>query len=112
MKLVEATNENIIDAAETIKSGGLVAFPTETVYGLGTDGLNPIAVAKIFEVKKRPAFNPLILHISDFEQFEIIGNLNNPNIHKLISKFWPGPLKLVVPKKEIVPDIVTAGHPQ
>ncbi|MCB0748335.1 MAG: Sua5/YciO/YrdC/YwlC family protein, partial [Ignavibacteriae bacterium] len=62
MKLLEATTENINSAVQVLKDGGLVAFPTETVYGIGANGFDPIAVAKIFEVKKRPAFNPLILH--------------------------------------------------
>lgn len=103
--------ENIIKAAEVIKGGGLVAFPTETVYGLGADGLNPIAAAKIFEAKERPAFNPLILHISDFKILSGIAEIRNPKAEILIKKFWPGPLTLVLPKKESVPDIVTSGHP-
>lgn len=111
MQLIKATQGNIIKAAEVIVSGGLVAFPTETVYGLGADGLNPIAVAKIFEVKQRPSFNPLILHIAKIEQLEKVAKINNPSISKLIEKFWPGPLTLVLPKLDIVPDIVTAGNP-
>ena len=110
MKILEATEKNISTAAEVIKSGGLAAFPTETVYGLGADGLNPIAVSKIFEAKKRPAFNPLILHIANYDQLEKICFLNNNKIELLITEFWPGPLTLVLPKKEIVPDIVTSGH--
>ncbi len=110
MKTLEATSENILYAAELIKVGELVAFPTETVYGLGADGLNPIAVAKIFEAKNRPSFNPLILHVSTFEQLENICFVDNENIQKLIAEFWPGPLTLVIPKKDIVPEIVTAGN--
>jgi L-threonylcarbamoyladenylate synthase len=111
MQLLNTTNENINFASEIIKNGGLVAFPTETVYGLGADGLNPIAVAKIYEAKQRPTFNPLILHISDKEQLKEIAVFNNKIIELLIDKFWPGPLTLVLPKKENIPDIVTAGHP-
>lgn len=111
MKLLRATQNNIAQAAEVLRSGGLVAFPTETVYGLGADGLNPIAVAKIFEAKQRPSFNPLILHISSKDQLQTIAKINNRAIVKLIEKFWPGPLTLVLPKLEIVPDIVTAGNP-
>lgn len=110
MNLFKATNENIITASEAIKSGELVAFPTETVYGLGADGLNPIAVAKIFEAKNRPSFNPLILHIADKSDVEKIAKIENPKVVKLIEKFWPGPLTLVLPKTEIVPTIVTAGN--
>src|SRR3989339_1528771 len=90
-------------AAEIIKHGGLVAFPTETVYGLGADGLNPIAVAKIFEVKKRPSFNPLILHIADKDSLKKFSPTKSEKIDLLIEKFWPGPLTLVLPKSEIVP---------
>lgn len=110
MELLKANYKNILKAAELIKGGNLVAFPTETVYGLGADGLNPLAAAKIFEAKRRPTFNPLILHISNLEQLEKISESDNPNIKKLIDKFWPGPLTLVLPKKDIVPDIVTAGN--
>ena len=110
MELLEANHKNILKAAKFIKEGNLVAFPTETVYGLGADGLNPLAVAKIFEAKKRPAFNPLILHITNLKQFEMISGSGNPSIKKLIDNFWPGPLTLVLPKKDIVPDIVTAGN--
>jgi len=111
MQLLEATDKNIAIAAEVIKRGGLVSFPTETVYGLGADGLNPIASAKIFEAKNRPSFNPLILHIALIETLNEIAEWKNPNIEKLVSKFWPGPLTIVLPKKKIVPEIVTAGNP-
>ena len=111
MNLFEANNESILKAAGLIKQGGLVAFPTETVYGLGADGLNPLAVAKIFEAKKRPTFNPLILHIAEKESLHSLVNYDDSRVESLISKFWPGPLTLVLPKKEIVPEIVTAGNP-
>lgn len=111
MNLYQANNESISRAAEIIKSGGLVAFPTETVYGLGADGLNPIAVAKIFEAKKRPTFNPLILHIAKKEWLQKFTTISHDKIDKLINVFWPGPLTLVLPKTEIVPDIVTSGNP-
>lgn len=111
MKIAEATEQNILNAAEIIKSGGLVAFPTETVYGLGADGLNPIAVAKIFEVKNRPVFNPLIIHISNKDWLNKFCVYNDERIDLLIKKFWPGPLTLVLPKTDLVPDIVTAGNP-
>jgi L-threonylcarbamoyladenylate synthase len=111
MNLVKANNASIRQAAEIIKNGGLVAFPTETVYGLGADGLNPIAVAKIFEAKKRPEFNPLILHIADKVWIKKYSEVQNEKVERLIEKFWPGPLTLVLTKTEIVPDIVTSGNP-
>lgn len=111
MNTYEANIENIKRASAIIKSGGLVAFPTETVYGLGADGLNPIAVAKIFEAKKRPAFNPLILHIADKNWLGKLTTVNSKKVSLLINKFWPGPLTLVLPKTELVPDIVTSGNP-
>lgn len=111
MNTYKANNENIKLASEKIKSGGLVAFPTETVYGLGADGLNPIAVAKIFEAKKRPAFNPLILHIEDKSWLRKLSSVQSEKVEQLINKFWPGPLTLVLPKTELVPDIVTSGNP-
>ncbi len=110
MDLYKANTKNIEKAAEAIKSGKLVAFPTETVYGLGADGLNPIAVAKIFEAKKRPTFNPLILHVANKTQLNEVCFAENRLVEVLISKFWPGPLTIVLPKKSIVPDIITAGH--
>ncbi|MEW5843263.1 MAG: L-threonylcarbamoyladenylate synthase [Bacteroidota bacterium] len=110
MNLVKANNNTITAAAEIIKRGGLVAFPTETVYGLGADALNPIAVAKIFEAKKRPTFNPLILHIAEKDSLKKFAVFDNDKIDLLIKKFWPGPLTLVLPKTEIVPDIVTSGN--
>ncbi len=106
-------NEKIRDqikiAAEIIRKGGLVAFPTETVYGLGADGLNPVAVAKIFEVKNRPTFNPLILHIENIDRLNTVCEIPGDKVHDLIEEFWPGPLTLVLPKKTNVPEIVTAG---
>ena len=111
MNITKADSESIQQAAEIIKRGGLVAFPTETVYGLGADGLNPIAVAKIFEAKKRPAFNPLILHISDKSWIKKFSAIQYGKVERLIDKFWPGPLTLVLPKTDIVPDIVTSGNP-
>ncbi len=111
MRIDKANSENIRNAADVIKKGGLVAFPTETVYGLGADGLNPIAVAKIFEAKKRPSFNPLILHIAFKEWIEKFCYVNDDKVYRLINKFWPGPLTLVLPKRSSVPDIVTSGNP-
>jgi L-threonylcarbamoyladenylate synthase len=98
----------IEEAAHIICEGGLVAFPTETVYGLGADAGNPLAVARIFEVKARPHIDPLIIHVADMESAEKYGCLSEA-AHRLGSRFWPGPLTLVVDKKSSVPPIVTAG---
>jgi len=107
MKTKRLDKKDVVEAAEIIKSGGIVAFPTETVYGLGADVFNEGAVKKIFEVKGRPADNPLIVHIADKEDVEKIAFVNE-NAKKLIDKFWPGPLTIILKKKDI-PDIVTAG---
>lgn len=98
-------------AAGIIRGGGLVAFPTETVYGLGADARNPRAVARIFAAKQRPRFDPLIVHIHDRAQLEEIAEPLPNDARKLTDKFWPGPLTIVVPKREAVPDIVTSGLP-
>jgi L-threonylcarbamoyladenylate synthase len=103
--------ETIRMAAQIIKRGGLVAFPTETVYGLGADAFNPLAVARVFEVKKRPFFDPLIVHVARPAELEkLVANIP-PDAKKLIELFWPGPLTVVLPKREEVPEIVTAGLP-
>lgn len=99
----------ILQAAEVIKRGGVVAFPTETVYGLGADAFNPIAVEKIFELKERPAFDPLIVHIYSIEQLNLVCKDLDERVIKLADKFWPGPLTIILPKSEKVPDIVTSG---
>jgi len=96
-------------AAAIIRQGGLVAFPTETVYGLGADACNPLAVARIFEVKQRPSIDPLIVHVADAESARRYGEFPHQPAAELMRKFWPGPLTLVVVKKDIVPPIVTAG---
>ncbi len=102
-------NKIIKDAGEIIRKGGLVAFPTETVYGLGGDGLNPEASKKIYAAKGRPSDNPLILHICDIKQLEDIAETDDVRIKKLAEKFWPGPLTMVLKKKDIVPKSTTGG---
>lgn len=108
-KLLEPTDEVLKKAASIIRDGGLVAFPTETVYGLGANAFDALAVAKIFEVKRRPRFDPLIVHIADFSDLERLTLEIDERTKKLTRQFWPGPLTLVLPKATIVPDIVTGG---
>lgn len=107
--ILTPTQENIKYAVNVLKSKGLVAFPTETVYGLGANGLDEIAVSKIFEAKKRPTFNPLILHVSSLEMLHSVAEIDNKKVELLLKKFWPGPLTLILNKKSIVPYIVTSG---
>ena len=98
-------------AAEIIKAGGLVAIPTETVYGLGANGLDPQAVAQIFIAKGRPNDNPLILHIADAHQIDSLCCNVPESAYALASRFWPGPLTMVLPAKPCVPKETTAGLP-
>ena len=101
--------ENLEFAGNIIKSGGLVLFPTETVYGLGANGLNENAVKKIFIAKGRKSDNPLILHISSMDMLsEIATNISDLE-YKLMNTFWPGPFTIILNRKKIVPNIVTAG---
>lgn len=99
----------IQEAAEIIKQGGIVAFPTETVYGLGADALNPRAVVKIFENKNRPFFDPLIVHVASINELSRLTDEVSDSAYLLAQRFWPGPLTIVFPKSDQVPDIVTAG---
>jgi L-threonylcarbamoyladenylate synthase len=99
------------EAARIIAAGGIVAFPTETVYGLGADATDEAAVARIFEVKARPSFDPLIVHVAELDGALAV-TASMPDIaRRLASAFWPGPLTLVLEKRPTIPDIVTAGHP-
>ena len=98
-------------AADIIKQGGLVALPTETVYGLGANGLDPDAVAKIFIAKGRPQDNPLILHIAETSQMNMLCHSIPESAYDLAKAFWPGPLTMVLPAKDIVPACTTAGLP-
>ena len=103
-------DQNILNiAANIINEGNLVAFPTETVYGLGADGLNEAACQKIFAAKGRPSDNPLILHISNQDMLYNLVDSINDDAKKLIKTCWPGPLTLIMKKKSVVPDAVTAG---
>lgn len=101
--------EVIQTAAKILQEGGLVAFPTETVYGLGGNGLDGAACEKIYLAKGRPSDNPLILHISEFEELNAIVREISPAAKKLMDAFWPGPLTMVFPKADIVPAKATGG---
>lgn len=96
-------------AAGTLRGGGLVAFPTETVYGLGANALDAAAVARIFAAKGRPAEDPLIVHLSGLDQLAHVARAVSPLAQALAAAFWPGPLTLVLPKQPAVPSLVTSG---
>lgn len=98
-------------AASIIRDGGLVAFPTETVYGLGADAMNEGAIRKLFQAKDRPADNPLIVHISDRGMLNSVANGMSPQGERLIERFWPGPLTLVLKRQPEVAPSVSAGLP-
>ncbi len=101
--------QTIRQAGDVIKNGGLVAFPTETVYGLGGDGLNPDSARKIYEAKGRPSDNPLIIHICRMEDLGFLVKDIPPKARKLAEAFWPGPLTMVLPKADCVPKETTGG---
>lgn len=98
-------------AASLIREGRLVAFPTETVYGLGANALDPVAVARIFALKERPTFDPLIVHVCDPAEVPRLAWADDPRVHRLMEAFWPGPLTLVLRRREVIPDLVCAGLP-
>jgi L-threonylcarbamoyladenylate synthase len=111
MKTQLITAEHVKDAAALLKKGGLVVFPTETVYGLGASAFNPVACGRIFSAKGRPSDNPLIVHVSNETQLaEVTGELPAQAL-ALKQAFWPGPLSLIVRKNPNLPDVVTAGLP-
>lgn len=109
VKINSIKDEALTKAADFIKNGGLVAFPTETVYGLGGDGLNSEAASKIYKAKGRPSDNPLILHINDQKMLHKIVNDVNSMAKKIMTAFCPGPITLILPKSDIVPSSVTGG---
>jgi len=115
MDYLRVTEESLKKGAEILKSGGLVAFPTETVYGLGADAFNPKAIARIFEVKNRPHFDPLIIHIASIDTLEKTANLSqlskktHDKLFKLAQNLWPGPLSIILPKNDKIPGIATSG---
>ncbi len=109
LKMKTILTKSPTKAAEFIRRGGIVAFPTETVYGLGANVFDEKAVAKIFEAKMRPADNPLIAHVGNLEQIKLLAREITPNAQKFIEAFFPAPLTLVLPKSENVPLIATAN---
>jgi L-threonylcarbamoyladenylate synthase len=107
-------NEAAGEAVRLLAAGEVVALPTETVYGLAADALNAEAVAKIFEAKERPTFDPLIVHLPHKKDLETVADVPEaiaPVVRRLAEAFWPGPLTIVLPKKAAIPDLVTAGLP-
>ena len=111
MPVLPATPESVARAVALLRSGGVVAFPTETVYGLGALAWDAPAVARIFEIKGRPAFDPLIVHVADLETLERLVARVPKAAETLMGRFWPGPLTVVLPKRSRVPGLVTAGLP-
>lgn len=109
--ILAATPEAIARAAALLRAGQVVAFPTETVYGLGADATNAEAAAHIFTVKHRPAFDPLIVHLAAADALDGVAASCPDGARRLLARWWPGPLTLVLPKRECIPDIVTAGLP-
>src|ERR1700722_3298379 len=107
-----ASMASLLQGAELLRNGGTVAFPTETVYGLGANGLDEAAVQGIFEAKQRPAWDPLIVHVTSEQQLSMVAGEIPRNGRLLMEAFWPGPLTLLLPKGSRVPNIVTAGRPR
>jgi L-threonylcarbamoyladenylate synthase len=111
VRQAEGLQEGICRAVEVLHAGGLVCFPTETVYGVGANALDAGAVRRIFEAKGRPATNPVIVHIADRNQAQSLVTAWPAIADRLAERFWPGPLTLVLPRRAEVPDVVTAGGP-
>ncbi|HLP40632.1 MAG TPA: L-threonylcarbamoyladenylate synthase [Fibrobacteria bacterium] len=111
LPILPATPENLRLAASRLAAGDLVALPTETVYGLGAHALDPKALAKVFEAKRRPFFDPLIVHVGDRAWMPGLCSGIDPRAEALMDRFWPGPLTLVLPKSPAVPDLATSGLP-
>ena len=111
LRLSADSPEDIRTAGELLRAGGLVALPTETVYGLAADALNPVAVSRIFTAKGRPSDNPLIVHIADLAELGTLCAAVPDAAVLLAARFWPGPLTLVLPRRDLVPGAVTAGLP-
>jgi L-threonylcarbamoyladenylate synthase len=117
MKILSSSDEDLSLAAAALAAGKLVAFPTETVYGLGANAYDPLALARVFEAKRRPAFDPLIVHIANLGTLERIADLRVlpadalEKVRRISLELWPGPLTLILPKKDVVPDLATSDLP-
>jgi len=115
MNYLPVSKDSLNQAAQILRNGGLVAFPTETVYGLGADAFNAAALAKIFEAKNRPYFDPLIIHIASLDSLENVADLSilteeaRQKLFTLAENLWPGPLSIILPKNKKIPGIATAG---
>ncbi|MFQ3547013.1 MAG: L-threonylcarbamoyladenylate synthase [Termitinemataceae bacterium] len=116
-ELRSISEEDLAYAGRALAEGRLVAFPTETVYGLGADATNPLALARVFEAKRRPTFDPLIVHIPALDWLDRVADLSQLSqerqnlVHRLADSLWPGPLTLILPKRVHIPDLVTSGLP-
>jgi L-threonylcarbamoyladenylate synthase len=111
ISVLPPSEENLGLASLELAAGRLVAFPTETVYGLGANALDPTALARIFEAKRRPFFDPLIVHVADRRSLAALCSGLDARAEKLMDRFWPGPLTLVLPKTDAVPELATSGLP-
>ena len=117
MEILSLSDNDLQKAAEALKSGLLVAFPTETVYGLGADAFNASALAKVFEAKNRPHFDPLIVHIAEYDTLSRVADVSaldsvaKERLSILSKQLWPGPLTLILPKRSEVPNLATSGLP-
>ncbi len=107
--MLDSSDENLRKAGAALAAGKLVAIPTETVYGLGADAFNAVAVARVFEAKARPSFDPLIVHIASIADINRVAAAFPPKARRLAEALWPGPLTMILPKRAEVPDIVTSG---
>jgi L-threonylcarbamoyladenylate synthase len=111
MEILSTQESDLARAARALREGKLVAIPTETVYGLGANAFDEVAVARVFEAKARPTFDPLIIHIARIEDIGLVAREVPESARSLARALWPGPLTMILPKKSEVPDIVTAGLP-
>lgn len=109
--MIDKIGSNVAFAADRLRAGKVVAIPTETVYGLAAHALQPESVARIFAVKQRPTFDPLIVHLATSTDLDKYARAVPEQARQLAAAFWPGPLTLVVPKKDLIPELVTAGLP-
>ena len=104
------SSQSLIEhAADRLRAGGLVAFPTETVYGLGADAMNPDAVARVYEIKRRPTRSPLIVHVADEDMARSVAEVWPDDASAIAGAFWPGPVSIIVPRADRLPEVVTGG---